>query len=143
MKDVSRFLRSLEADPVDQRVTRASIHLRSLLFGRLSDDHVLALALLSELGRVYGRAYRTEQVIYNASHVTQEDALEAHLRAQDLPCFLPELRTDEIETLLTTWEPQRGSLPRPFGELMGRFLVHARAHLSPPPSSNPTDARVR
>lgn len=129
MIDMSQFLSSLAAEPEEQRVPKATIHLRALVFGRLSDDHVLALALLFELGGLYDRAYRTDQVLQNCGghHTTQEHALEAHLRQIGLPCFLDELTPGEVGTLITNWQERWPLLPRPFGELVQRFVRHAEA----------------
>ncbi len=121
------FLSSLEADPEEQRVSKAAIYLRALVFGRLSDDHVLALALLYELGDIYRRAYRTDQVLEGSGlhHTTQEHALEAHLQRLGLPCDLSELEPNEVGTLVALWKSQWPSLPRPFGELVQRFVLYA------------------
>lgn len=126
------FLSSFEADPEEQRFGKAAIHLRALVFGRLSDDHVLALALLHELGGLYRRAYGTDQVLPSgpARRGTQEEALEAHLRTLGLPCCVADLEPCEVQGLLDAWEAQCGTLPRPFDRTLHAFLVHARSHLS-------------
>lgn len=131
MNHMSRFLSSLEADPEEQRVPKAAIYLRALVFGRLSDDHVVALALLHELGGIYSRAYRTEQVLQGAHHATQEDALSAHLQRLGLPCCLQELESSEIDALITCWRGRWSTLPRPFSSLMQRFVEHLEAHAKP------------
>lgn len=131
MIDMSKFLSSLATEAEEQRIPKATIYLRALVFGRLSDDHVLALALLFELGGLYDRAYRTDQVLQNCGghHTTQEHALEAHLRQIGLPCFLSELGPDEVETLITDWQERWPLLPRPFGDLVQRFVLYAEAQV--------------
>lgn len=138
MKQMSRFLSSLEADPEEQRVPKAAIYLRALVFGRLSDDHAVALALLFELSGIYRRAYRTEQVLHDAHHATQEDALSAHLRRLGLPCCLQELEPNEIDALIACWRPRSATLPQPFGTLMQRFVAHLEASVGAPSPLAPT-----
>ncbi|ADI14369.1 hypothetical protein Trad_1246 [Truepera radiovictrix DSM 17093] len=130
MRLVNTFLRSLEADPEEQRVSKAAIHLRSLVFGRLSDDHAVALALLHELRGLYRRAYGTEQVLRD-HHATQETALLAHLRQLGLPCCPDELGPEERAALLGRWQRSWSELPRPFDALMERFLSDLTAPLAP------------
>jgi hypothetical protein len=125
---VNSFLLSLEADSVEQRIPKAAIHLRSLVFRRLSDDHALALALLYELGSLYRRAYGTEQVLKD-HHATQEAALLAHLRQLGLPCCPDELEPEENAVLLGRWQRRWSELPRPFDALMERFLAYLAAPL--------------
>lgn len=132
MKEMSKFLSSLEADPEEQRFNKAAIHLRTLIFGRLSDDHVVALALLHELGGLYRRAYGTDQVLHNlsAQRDTQEEALEHHLRSLGLPCTVDELEPCEVQGMIDAWEEQWPALPRPFDKTLQTFVVHAKTHLN-------------
>lgn len=132
MNEMSKFLASFEADPEEQRFNKAAIHLRALVFGRLSDDHVVALALLHELSGIYRRAYGTDQVLQNpsAQRGTQEDALEDHLRALGLPCDVTELEPGEVESLISSWETQWQALPRPFDTTLQTFVVYAETQLN-------------
>jgi hypothetical protein len=140
------FLSSFEADPEEQRFGKAAIHLRTLVFGRLSDDHVLALALLPALGSLYRRAYSTDQVLPSGSarRGSQEEALAAHLYALGLPSNLTELEPCEVQGLIDAWEGSCQALPRPFDGTLRAFLVHARAHLSAAPTPTvPTGYEAR
>lgn len=123
------FLASFGDDPEEQRFSKAVVHLRTLVFGRLSDDHVVALALLHELGGLYRRAFGTDQVLHPAQRGSQEEALRAHLRALGLPDQLTELEPCEIEQLIELWEPHLGRLPRPFAETLRAFVQHSKTHL--------------
>lgn len=129
---MSRFLSSLEADPEEQRFNKAAIHLRALVFGRLSDDHVVALALLHELGGLYRRAYGTDQVLQNplAQRGGQEEALAEHLRSLGLPRDIAELEPCEVSRLLEAWEGRWQTLPRPFDKTLQAFVLHAKTHLN-------------
>lgn len=124
------FLTSLGSDREDQRFNKATIYLRTLVFGRLSDDHVVALAVLHELSDVYRRAYGTAQVINPVPYGSQEQALRDHLRALGLPCGVEELEPHEVQSLVNTWKTQSPSLPRPFDEMLRSFVAHAEAQLS-------------
>lgn len=119
------FLTSLGSDREDQRFNKATIYLRTLVFGRLSDDHVVALAVLHELSDVYRRAYGTAQVINPVPYGSQEQALRDHLRALGLPCGVEELEPHELTNLLASWRERCSALPPPFNEMLGRFLEHA------------------
>lgn len=123
------FLASLEADPEAQRFNKATIYLRTLVFGRLGDDHVIALAVLHELGGVYRRAYGTTQVLQPAPYGAQEEALRAHLRALGLACSAEELEPHELRDLLTTWRERGRTLPRPFNATLHAFLEQVEMHL--------------
>ena len=130
MKEMSRFLSAFAADPEEQRFSKAVVHLRSLVFSPLSDDHVIALALLYELGELYRRAFETDQVLHtSAQHNTQEEALAAHLRALGLPGRVSDLTPVQLETLVSTWELRWGSLPQPFDRTMRSFISHAKTLL--------------
>ncbi len=124
------FLASLGSDPEAQRFNKATIYLRTLRFGRLSDDHVVALAVLHELGGVYRRAYGTEQILHPAPYGAQEEALRAHLRALGLPRSVDELEPRELRALTTSWREQRRVLPRPFDITLGAFLEHAETQIN-------------
>ncbi len=131
MKEMSKFLSSFEADPEEQRFNKAAIYLRTLVFGRLSDDHVVALALLHELSGIYRRAYGTDQVLKaSPQRETQEEALEAHLRALGLPCEVAELEPSELESLITTWQTQWQTLPCPFDRTLQTFVLYAETQLN-------------
>lgn len=125
---MSRFLSSFEADPEEQRFNKAAIHLRALVFGRMSDDHVVALALLHELSGLYRRAYGTDQVLQNPSAQggSQETALGEHLRALGLPRDIAELEPCEVSSLLGSWEGRWQALPRPFDKTLEAFVLHAK-----------------
>lgn len=131
MKEMSMFLASFSDDPEDQRFGKAAIHLRQLVFSRLSDDHVVALALLFELGELYRRAFGTDQVLQDPSahHDTQEEALERHLRALSLPARLSELEPREVVELVGHWEDLYADLPKPFDQTLGAFVLHAKTQL--------------
>ena len=126
---MSKFVTSLGADP-EQRFNKATIYLRTLVFGRLSDDHVIALAVLYELGGVYRRAYGTSQVLHPMEYGSQEQALRDHLRALKLPCGVEELEPRELEALLTSWRERCGALPEPFDAALQAFLQRAETQLS-------------
>lgn len=131
MSRMSKFLVSLEAEPEAQRFNKATIYLRTLVFGRLSDDHVVALAVLHELSGVYRRAYGTAQVLHDpmAPYGGQEQALRAHLRALGLPCDSAELEPCDVEELLASWRERWYALPRPFDATLQAFLHHAETRL--------------
>ena len=131
------FLASLGADPEDQRFNKATIYLRTLRFGRLGDDHVVALAVLHELGGVYRRAYGTAQVLQPAPYGAQEEALRSHLRALGLPCSAEELEPRELRDLLISWRERYHALPRPFGATLHAFLEHVEMHLGATRASTP------
>ena len=126
------FLASLEDDPEEQRFSKAVVHLRLLVFSRLSDDHVLALALVHELGELYRRAFRTEQVLHDGSahHNTQEEALAAHLHGLGLPAALSELEPCEVAEIIKTWEHGYETLPGPFDRTLQAFVLHAKTQLA-------------
>lgn len=132
MKEMSMFLASFADDPEEQRFSKAVIHLRLLVFSRLSDDHVLALALLHELGELYRQAFRTEQVLHDASHGhnTQEEALTAHLHGLGLPATLSELEPHEVTGIIKTWEHGHEHLPHPFDRTLQAFVRHAKTQLA-------------
>lgn len=132
MSQMSRFLASLEADAEDQRFNKATIYLRTLVFGRLSDDHVVALAVLHELGGIYSRAYETAQVLHDpaAQYGGQEQALRTHLLALGLPCDVSELEPCEVEGLLEGWGERWCTLPSPFDATLQAFIQHAETQLS-------------
>ncbi len=132
MKEMSMFLASFADDPEEQRFSKAVIHLRLLVFSRLSDDHVLALALLHELGELYRRAFRTEQVLHDGSahHGTQEEALTAHLYGLGLPATLAELEPREVAELIETWEHGFEKLLKPFDRTLETFVLHAKTQLA-------------
>ena len=131
MKEMSRFLSAFAADPEEQRFSKAVVHLRSLVFSSLSDDHVVALALLYELGELYRRAFETDQVLHaSAQHGTQEEALGAHLRALGLPGQVSDLDPTQLEMLVNTWEVRSSSLPQPFDQTMRSFVLYAKTLLS-------------
>ena len=131
MKEMSRFLSAFTADPEEQRFGKAVVHLRSLVFSPLSDDHVIALALLYELGALYRRAFDTDQVLYTAAQRgTQEEALGAHLRALGLPGTVSDLTPAQLETLVNTWEVRSSTLPQPFDQTMSAFVLHVKTLLS-------------
>lgn len=132
MKEMSKFFSSFQADPEDQRVNKAAIHLRALIFERLSEDHVMAMALLHELGGIYRRAYGTAQVLEcsSAQRVTQKDALEAHLHSLGLPSDLSELESCEVKAIVETWDAHAHALPRPFDATLQAFILHAKSQLS-------------
>ena len=124
------FLSAFTADPEEQRFSKAVIHLRSLVFGPLSDDHVIALALLHELGELYQQAFSTDQVLQgSALRRTQEEALSAHLRALELPCSVTDLEPKQLGTLVRNWEMQYSNLPHPFDRTMQAFVSYAKTHL--------------
>lgn len=127
---MSKFLASLEADPETQRFNKATIYLRTLVFGRLSDDHVIALAVLHELGGVYRSAYGTAQVLHPMEYGSQEQALREHLRTLKLPCGVEELEPREVEEVLTSWRERWRTLPQPFDATLQTFLQHAETQLS-------------
>lgn len=128
MKEMSRFISSLEADPEEQRFGKAAIHLRALIFDRLSDDHVIALALLHELGGIYKSAFISHQVLKD-QHVTQEEALGAHLEALGLPRNLDELEVCEVRSLTESWENKWQDLPAPFDKTLHTFVDYARTQI--------------
>lgn len=128
MKQMSRFISSLEADPEEQRFGKAAIHLRTLIFDRLSDDHVIALALLHELSEIYHSAFTSHQVLKD-QHVTQEEALRAHLGALGLPRNVGELEVCEARTLTETWEHKWQDLPAPFDKTVHTFIDYARTQV--------------
>ncbi len=132
MKEMSMFLASFADDPEEQRFSKAVIHLRLLVFSRLSDDHVLALALLHELGELYRRAFRTDQVLHDGSahHNTQEEALTAHLHGLGLPATLSELEPCEVAELIRVWERDHKNLPHPFDRTLETFVLHAKTQLT-------------
>ncbi len=131
MKEMSKLLSAFAADPEEQRFSKAVINLRSLVFGPLSDDHVLALALLHELGELYQQAFSTDQVLRcSAQRCTQEEALSAHLRVLGLPCSMTDLEPEQLGALVSTWEPQCSSLPQPFDRTMQTFVSHTKMYLS-------------
>ena len=134
MSGMSMFLASLGADPEEQRFNKATIYLRTLRFGRLSDDHVIALAVLHELGGVYRRAYGTAQVLHPAPYGAQEEALRSHLRALGLPCSVEELEPHELRGLLTSWQEQYHALLRPFDATLRAFLEYAETQLNKAPA---------
>lgn len=129
---MSMFLASFADDPEEQRFGKAVVGVRLLVFSRLSDDHVLALALLHELGELYRRAFSTDQVLHDASHghYTQEEALTAHLRGLGLPASLSELEPREVVDLIKTWEHGHDNLPRPFDTTLETFVLHAKTQLA-------------
>lgn len=139
MKYMSKFFSSFEADPEDQRVNKAAIHLRALVFGRLSEDHVMALALLHELNGIYRSVYDTAQVLEGCSSQrgTQKDALEAHLHALGLPSALGELEPCEVKALTDLWDERWQLLPRPFDQTLHTFIIHAKTQLGAAPSVTP------
>lgn len=128
------FLASLGSDPEEQRFNKATIYLRTLRFGRLSNDHVVALAVLHELGGIYRRAYGTAQVLHPAPYGAQEEALRAHLRALGLPRSAEELEPYELRGLLTSWRGQYHALPRPFDATLRAFLEHIETQLGKTPT---------
>ena len=132
MKEMSMFLASFADDPEEQRFSKAVVHLRLLVFSRLSDDHVLALALLHELGELYRQAFRTDQVLHDASHGhgTQEEALAAHLHGLGLPATLAELEPHEVTEIIKVWEHGYEDLPRPFDRTLQTFVQHAKTQLA-------------
>ena len=131
MKEMSMFLASFADDPEEQRFSKAVIHLRLLVFSRLSDDHVLALALLHELGELYRRAFRTEQVLHDASHGhNTQEALTTHLHRLELPAALSELEPHEVIELIKTWERGYEKLPHPFDTTLKTFVLHAKTQLA-------------
>lgn len=131
MKEMSKFLSAFATDPEEQRFSKAVVHLRSLVFSPLSDDHVLALALLYELGKLYAQAFGTDHVLQpSAQRGTQEEALSAHLNALGLPSRVAELEPQQIEALVSDWETRSSSLPRPFDRTVQTFVLHAKTHLS-------------
>ena len=131
MKEMSRFLSAFAADPEEQRFNKAVVHLRSLVFSPLSDDHVVALALLYELGELYRRAFETDQVLLtSAQHGTQEEALGAHLRALGLPGTVSDFTPAQLEMLVSTWEVRSSTLPQPFDQTMRAFVLHVKTLLS-------------
>ena len=119
---------ALQASPEDQRVPKAAAHLQTRVFSRLSDDHVIALALLPTLSDICAQAYRTAQVV-RADHVTQDAALGAHLRALELP-LLDELSAAELEHLTQTWCERTKTLPHPFRTCVEILLEKARLTLT-------------
>ena len=129
---MSMFLASFADDPEEQRFTKAVIHLRLLVFSRLSDDHVLALALVHELGELYRRAFSTEQVLHDGSahHNTQEEALTAHLHGLGLPATLAELEPHEVAEIVKVWERGYENLPGPFDRTLQTFVLHAKTQLA-------------
>ena len=129
---MSMFLASFADDPEEQRFTKAVIHLRLLVFSRLSDDHVLALALVYELGELYRRAFRTEQVLHDGSahHNTQEEALTAHLHGLGLPATLAELEPHEVAEIIKVWERGYKNLPEPFDRTLQTFVLRAKTQLA-------------
>ena len=129
MKEMSRFLSAFAADPEEQRFSKAVVHLRSLVFSPLSDDHVVALALLYELRALYRQAFSTDQVLHSARRGSQEEALSAHLRALGLPCNVTELGPEQLGKLVNIWELQCSSLPHPFDRTMQTFISHAKTQL--------------
>ena len=118
------MMRALQASPEHQRVPKAAAHLQTRVFSRLSDDHVIALALLPTLSDICAQAYRTAQVI-RADYVTQDAALGAHLRALELP-LLEELSVEELTHLTETWRERAGTLPQPFRTCVEALLDAAR-----------------
>ncbi len=128
MKEMSRFISSLEADPEEQRFGKAAIYLRALIFDRLSDDHVIALALLHELESIYTDAFTSQQVIRD-HHVTQEEALGAHLEALGLPRTLSELTVCEVRAMTEDWETKWEELPAPFDKTLYTFIGYATTQL--------------
>jgi hypothetical protein len=128
MKEMSSFVSSLEADPEEQRFNKAAIHLRALRFERLSDDHVISLALLHELGSIYRNAFTSHQVLKD-QHVTQEDALRTHLEALKLPSCLEGLEPHEVKGLVEAWDNRWQDLPRPFDQTLNTFVLYAKTHL--------------
>ncbi len=124
------FLSAFAADPEEQRFSKAVVHLRSLVFSPLSDDHVVALALLYELGTLYQQAFSTDKVLQSsARRGSQEEALSAHLRALGLPCYVAELAPEQLEKLISTWELRCSSLPHPFDRTMQTFTAYAKTQL--------------
>ncbi len=101
------------------------------MFSRLSDDHVLALALLHELGELYRQAFGTDQVLHDGSahRATQEEALAAHLHTLSLPATLSELEPCEVAELIEVWEHRYESLPHPFDTTLKTFVRHAKTQL--------------
>lgn len=139
MKEMSRFLSAFAADPEEQRFSKAVVHLRSLVFSPLSDDHVVALALLHELGELYKQAFGTDQVLHtSAQRGTQEVALAAHLSALNLSQSITDLEPCEVAALISSWEPRCESLPHPFDRTMQAFILHAKAHFSAHQARTPT-----
>ena len=131
MKEMSMFLASFDDDPEDQRFGKAVVHLRSLVFSRLGEDHVVALALLNELSELYRQAFGTDQVTHDPSRrSTQEEALEAHLRALGLPARLYELEPHEVVEIVRIWEHGYADLPKPFDQTLGAFVLHAKTQLA-------------
>lgn len=126
------FLASFTDDPEEQRFNKAVVHLRLLVFSRLSDDHVLALALLHELGELYRRAFSTEQVLHDGSahRDTQEEALTAHLHGLGLPATLSELEPHEVVGIIEAWEHAHENLPHPFDKTLKTFVMHAKTQLA-------------
>ena len=119
-------MRSLQNSPEEQRVPRAAAHLQTLIFSRLSDDHVVALALLPTLNTICTRAYRTAQVV-QANYLTQDAALETHLRTLELPLTLSELSAEELAQLIAVWSKRTETLPHPFRDCVETLLASARA----------------
>lgn len=126
------FLASFADDPEDQRFSKAVIHLRLLVFSRLSDDHVIALALLHELGKLYRQAFDTDQVVQggSAGRGSQEEALIAHLHTLGLPAKLSELEPVEVVDLIKTWGQSFERLPHPFDKTLRAFVLHAKTQLA-------------
>lgn len=115
---------AIEASPESQRIPKAAAHLQTRVFSRLSDDHVIALALLPTLSDICAQAYRTAQVV-RADYVTQDAALGAHLRALELP-LLDELSMEELGCLIESWCERTETLPHPFRTCVETLLSAAR-----------------
>lgn len=137
MKEMSKFLSSLVVDPEEQRFNKAAIHLRALIFARLSDDHVIALALLHELRVMYDEAFGSDQVLRDPSRATQAEALEAHLSALELPTRLEALEPYEVQQLIDSWDSRTDTLPRPFGATLQSFISYAKTHQHATRSASP------
>ena len=123
---MSYLINTLQGSPEDQRVPKAAAHLKARVFSRLSDDHVLALALLPTLSAISAQAYKTMQVV-RADYLTQDAALEAHLSALELPLNLNDLSAEELAHLIEAWSVRASALPRPFRTYMEALLAEARA----------------
>ena len=104
---------------------KAAAHLQTRVFSRLSEPHVIALALLPALSDICAQAYRTAQVI-QADYVTQDAALRAHLQALELPLNLSNLSERELGQLIQTWEGRTYTLPHPLRACVETLLDAAR-----------------
>ncbi len=122
---MSYLLSAIQASPEDQRIPKAATHLQTRVFSRLSDDHVIALALLPTLSDICAQAYRTAQVV-QANRPTQDAALGTHLRTLELPLDLSELSATELGYLIETWCERTEALPRPFRACVETLLDAAR-----------------